>query len=454
MTRFLLCVPLLLAPAACGDGDKLLARASASDAGAGNDGSGASPGTGASQGAGASQGTGAVQGIGAGGASSSDPESLRVEFEELALDGEPTFLTDFVFYPNHPNELLALDKSGVLRHYRLGEQSATLLASRQVAGVYDKLDCGAISLAVEPDLAEGRYVYVGTCVSQTHSEILRLDLDDDLDPIEGTEVSIVRVGASVATRPWHNVGSIGFEPDGTLWALFGDKVRGAPSQDLGSSLGKLLRLVPSREPGVGGSEPAPDGPRVGEEGVAAGVYALGLRSPFRGTRDSRGFYWIGDVGADAFEEIDVVRSPLDNFGWPAHEGPCDRCGDTLPPSFAWSHGSGADYLADDPELETTIARVAWAGPEILASDPDPYGGRLAGSVLFGDYCAGFLRHGRVDDSGVPTLDAPLGHLNNASALRQHADGYVYAVTFGRCQSDVVNRADEPFSRLYRMVPKD
>lgn len=391
---------------------------------------------------------------GAGGDASSDPASLRVEFEELALEGEPTFITDFVFYPGSDSDLLTLDKSGKLTRFRLNGESASVVSSAQVAGVYDKLDCGAISLALEPDFSEGNYVYVGTCVSQSHSEVLRLDLDEEQNVVEGSEVSILRVGFAGATRPWHNVGSIGFEPGGVLWALFGEKVQGAPAQDLAQSLGKLLRIVPSREPGLGGFEPAPDGPLLDDPSAEPAVYALGLRSPFRGTRDSRGFYWIGDVGSDFFEEVNVTRGPLTNFGWPEHEGPCANCGETTPPAFAWARGASPDYIADDPEVETTVGRVAWAGPEVLAHEPDRYGGRLAGSVLFGDYCAGFLRHGRVDDDGVPTLDAPLGHLNNVGAFRQHADGFVYAITFGRCQTDVKNKADEAFSRLYRMVPKN
>jgi glucose/arabinose dehydrogenase len=393
---------------------------------------------------------------GTSGNSSTEPASLRVEFEELALDSQPSFITDFVFYPGSDSDFLTLDKAGKLRRFRLDERgtSASLVSSAQVAGVYDSLDCGAISLAFEPDFAEGNYLYVGTCVSLTHSEVLRLNLDDDLNAVEGSEVSILRVGSSGATRPWHNVGSIGFEPGGVMWALFGEKVQGAPSQDLTQNLGKLLRLVPSREPGQGGFEPAPDGPLVGREDASPSVFALGLRSPFRGTRDSRGFYWIGDVGSDFFEEVNVTRNPLTNFGWPDHEGPCSDCGETTTPAFAWARGASPDYIADDPEVETTVARVAWAGPEVLAHEPDRYGGRLAGSVLFGDYCAGFLRQGRVDDDGVPTLDAPLGHLNNVGAFRQHADGYVYAITFGQCQTDVKNQADEGFSRLYRMVAKD
>jgi glucose/arabinose dehydrogenase len=395
-------------------------------------------------------GTGAT---GAGG-TSTEPASLRVEFEELALDGDPGFITDFVFYPGSETDFLTVDKSGKLRRFRLGEESAELVSSTQIAGVYDKLDCGAISLAFEPDFTEGNYVYVGTCVSLTHSEVLRLDLDDDQNVVAGSEVSILRVGFDGATRPWHNIGSIGFEPGGVMWALFGEKVQGAPAQDLAQNLGKLLRIVPSRVPGLGGSEPAPDGPLIDQPDAAQAVYALGLRSPFRGTRDSRGFYWIGDVGSDSFEEINVARGPLVNFGWPEHEGPCSACGETTPPTFSWARGAASDYIAEDPEVETTVARVAWAGPEVLAHEPDRYGGRLAGSVLFGDYCAGFLRQGRVDEDGVPTLDAPLGHLNNVGAFRQHSDGFVYAITFGRCQTDVKNQADEGQSRLYRMVSKD
>jgi glucose/arabinose dehydrogenase len=396
----------------------------------------------------------APTGTGATGAGGTDPASLRVEFEELALDGEPAFITDFAFYPGSDSDFLTLDKSGKLRRFRLGEQSATLVSSAQVAGVYDRLDCGAISLAFEPDFAEGNYVYVGTCVSQTHSEILRLDLDDEQNVVADSQLSILRVGFTGATRPWHNVGSIGFEPSGVLWALFGEKFQQAPAQDLAQNLGKLVRIVPSREPGLGGFAPAPDGPLVGDEAAAQAVYALGLRSPFRGTLDSRGFYWIGDVGSDLFEEVNVTRTPLSNFGWPEREGPCSDCGETTSPAFVWAHGAGPDYIADDPEIETTVARVAWVGPEVLAHEPDRYGGRLAGSVLFGDYCAGFLRQGRVDDDGIPSLDAPLGHLNNAGAFRQHQDGFVYAITFGRCQTDVDNQADEGLSRLYRMVPKD
>src|SRR5689334_13933964 len=74
---------------------------------------------------------------GGAGSGPTDPASLRVEFEELALEGEPALVTDFVFYPGSDTDFLTLDKSGLLQRYSLGEQSATLVSSAQLAGVYD-----------------------------------------------------------------------------------------------------------------------------------------------------------------------------------------------------------------------------------------------------------------------------------------------------------------------------
>jgi glucose/arabinose dehydrogenase len=378
---------------------------------------------------------------------------LRVDFEEVELEGEPSFVTDFAFYPDSSNDFLTLSKDGRLRRYRLDGDSAALRATWVVAGVHDEQDCGALSLAFEPDLEQHAYLYVGTCVSNSGSQILRLSLDAAGSVIEGSELSIMYVGHELATRAWHNVGSLGFEPGGVMWALFGDKAQRGTARDLSTNLGKLVRIVPSRKPELGGYEPAPDNPRL-PASANPDVYALGLRSPFRGTRDSRGFYWIGDVGGDLFEEVNLAAGPGMDFGWADFEGPCTDCSTATSPLLYWPQTADAAYVLDDPDTESTSARVAWAGPEVVAHEPDRYDGRLAGSVLFGDYCAGFVRHGRVDDTGALTLDAPLGHLKNAAAFRQHADGYVYAVTFGRCEVSKDNAGDEPFSRLFRMIPKD
>jgi hypothetical protein len=379
-------------------------------------------------------------------------EELRVDFEEVTLEGEPTFVTDFAFYPNS-EDFLALSKDGTLWRYRLEGAHAALLGTALVSGVFDQGDCGAISLAFEPDLARGAFVYVASCASVTGSQIVRLDLNDEGDVVPGSEAPILYVGDEQATRTWHNVGSIGFEPSGVLWALFGDKAQKGAARDLSTNLGKLLRIVPSREPKLGGYEPAPDNPEL-PGSVNPDVYAFGLRSPFRGARDRRGFFWIGDVGGDLFEEVDLATGPGMDFGWSDFEGPCQDCSSTSSPLLYWPQTPDAAYVLEDEAPQATSARVAWAGPEVLEHEPDRYRGRLAGTVLFGDYCSGFVRHAEVDDVGNVILDAPLGHLNNAASFRQHTDGYVYAVTFGRCETAKNNAGDEPFSRLFRMIARD
>jgi glucose/arabinose dehydrogenase len=377
------------------------------------------------------------------------PSPNLVDFLPIDFDLDPAQATDFAFYPDGSGDLLMLAKTGELRRYQLAGNAAQLLASWSLPGIYDRGDCGAISLAFDVTLAEDPYVYVAGCTSVSESKIFRVSLDSNGDVIQGSEIAILSVGNPASTQPQHNVGSIGFEPTGVLWALFGDKGLGEPAGQPDNDLGKLLRVIPSRTPELGGYEPAP-GNHAAPNSSNPNMFALGLRSPFRGTRDARGFFWIGDVGSDFYEEINIIRDPGANLGWPKYEGPCQSCNDALPPALYWDQSRSAPYAVEDAELEDTNARVAWVGPEVETHDPDRYGGGLAGSVIFGDYCGGFLRHARIDDDGRIVLDQHLGHLANASALRQRDDGFVYAVTFGRCESNMSAEGDS-FSRLFRMV---
>ena len=72
---------------------------------------------------------------------------------------------------------------------------------------------------------------------------------------------------------------------------------------LRSNLGKLHRVAPSRQAGMGGFMPAEGNP------AATPDYALGLRSPWRGAyHPGKNWYFVAEVGPDggAWEEINVV----------------------------------------------------------------------------------------------------------------------------------------------------
>ncbi|MFT7463175.1 MAG: glucose/arabinose dehydrogenase [Pseudohongiellaceae bacterium] len=122
----------------------------------------------------------------------------------------------------------------------------------------------------------------------------------------------------------HNGGMMQFGTDGMLYISTGDG--GGPldpfnnAQDLSSLLGKILRLdVDSGNPY---SVPA-DNPFVGLAGAREEIFAYGLRNPWRFSIDlPTGTLFIGDVGADTVEEVNVIPggSAGQNFGWRCKEG--------------------------------------------------------------------------------------------------------------------------------------
>ena len=73
---------------------------------------------------------------------------------------------------------------------------------------------------------------------------------------------------------------------------------------------------------------------------------------------------------------------------------------------------------------------------------------LAGRLLFGDVCVGFVRVLQVDDGRRVLVDGHVGHIDTPVDVHQGPDGYVYALSFGTCGSVV---EDPPESKLYRAV---
>jgi glucose/arabinose dehydrogenase len=125
--------------------------------------------------------------------------------------------------------------------------------------------------------------------------------------------------------PNHNGGQLAFGADGCLYIGMGDG--GAANdplnsgQDLGSLLGKLLRI------GVDGAQPyevPKDNPFVGRQGVRPEVWAWGLRNPWRFSfdREKPERLFAGDVGQNKWEEVHLIRKG-DNCGWRVMEGTHD-----------------------------------------------------------------------------------------------------------------------------------
>ena len=220
--------------------------------------------------------------------------------------------------------------------------------------------------------------------------------------------------------PNHNGGWIGFDPTGMLLLALGDGGSGGDPEnrasDLGSPLGKILRIdVTTTSDGRQYGIPA-DNPFVGRAGARPDILYYGLRNPFRDAFDpATGDLWIGDVGQNAWEEIDVAPAGAKglDFGWRRWEGRhcydpptgCDPSGVTQP-VVEYSHGEGC----------SVIGGVVYHGAAIPA---------LRGAYLFSDYCSGTLW---AIDAGVADQQTPRVLLQtgaSVSSVSTGDDGEVY-----------------------------
>lgn len=119
-----------------------------------------------------------------------------------------------------------------------------------------------------------------------------------------------------------------FSPDGRyLFIGSGERMQGAPAQDLNSNLGKVLRLNPDGTPAAGN-------PFAAQGGVAAQVWSYGHRNlQLAFAPDGR--LWELEHGPRGGDEINLVE-PGNNYGWPVRSNGNDYDGDDIP-----------DHTADD-----------------------------------------------------------------------------------------------------------
>lgn len=394
---------------------------------------------------------------------STDDAIIGISFEPLRSrtpsgDAVPHMeLTGLLFLPGEQG-LLLWDKSGQVTHHALTPDGLVLLGSFTLDGVYSFDDCGLISVALDPDWQDNGFLYAAACSSATHSAVTRYVLHPGAyDQVNASAAQVISVGDPAATKPWHNVGSIGFFPDAehSMWILVGEKALPELAQDVTTQLGSVLRIIPSRDPAHAGYVPHPDNPFGGmsdpESSSSPEVFAWGFRSPWRGAVDTLGRLWVGDVG-DEYEEINLVRAPAHNFGWGLWQGGClgdPICSQLRAPVVYWGRDANHPYRVEDPDATPSVLRVAWVGEPYQAGAQDPYRGFLDDSVLVADMCIGFVRAVAVDDDGVVTRDEHVGHWAGLSGAAQGPDGYLYVTSYGGCTSD----SEGVGGRVLRVVPR-
>ena len=199
--------------------------------------------------------------------------------------------------------LFVVEKQGVIRIVRddvLLPEPFVDLRDRVGSGASEQ---GLLGLAFHPRFAENGRLFVNYTDTAGDTVVARyLASGDRADP--ASEVILLRIAQPFAN---HNGGSLAFGPDGYLYIGTGDGGSGGDphgnGQSLNTLLGKILRLD------VDGGEPyaiPADNPFAGSGEVYPEIWASGLRNPWRIAFDRpTGDLYIGDVGQNRWEEIDV-----------------------------------------------------------------------------------------------------------------------------------------------------
>ena len=362
-----------------------------------------------------------------------DGQPTRIGFEPIPLEGGAfQILTDFVFLPNS-DEFLALNRTGKVGRFRLESDRAVLLASFQIPAVFVDGDCAASSLTLDPDFNVNKLFYVSYCLDPQYNVVKRYTMSDkDFGETLFTSANVIAAGDPKADISQHAIGSISFGRDGAMWANLGERRRDNNAQDITNELGKVIRLIPLRQASISGYS-TPEGNAFPDDPPKSPlIYAYGLRNPWRGAFDSKGRYWVADVGSTQYEEINMITEKGQNFGWPLAEGPLCRsgsCATFTPPVRFWDTSPTHRFMLEDPlSKRDSMFHAAWVGIEYRPGANDRYKGLLTGKMLYGDFYLGYVRGVSVDDDGVIVSDEHLGHLELPVAWRQGRDGYLYVGT--------------------------
>jgi glucose/arabinose dehydrogenase len=183
---------------------------------------------------------------------------------------------------------------------------------------------GLLGLAFHPNYAENGYFYVNYTMNNGDTRVSRFTVQagnpNQADP--ASEMVLFEVDQPFSN---HNGGCVKFGPDGYLYIGLGDGGSGGDPQNNGQKrmtmLGKMLRI--DVDGGVPYAIPA-DNPFADDDFTMDEIWALGLRNPWRFSFDrNTGDLWIGDVGQDAWEEIDFQPASStggENYGWRCYEG--------------------------------------------------------------------------------------------------------------------------------------
>ncbi|MBK6877200.1 MAG: PQQ-dependent sugar dehydrogenase [Ignavibacteria bacterium] len=319
---------------------------------------------------------------------------MRVAFPNLATFNNPI---EMVNAGDGTNRLFVAQQRGLIYVFQNSPTVNSRKTFMDLTGVVSATgsETGLLGIAFHPDYENNRYLYLSYTFDSSglRSRIVRFEASSSNPDtaLRSTQKILLTLAQPFSN---HNGGKIAFGPDGYLYISYGDGGSGGDPQNNGQTrttlLGKILRInVDSTQSGLSYAIPPTNPYYQNTDGFREEIYVYGVRNVWKFSFDNTtGQLWAGDVGQNAWEEIDIIERGK-NYGWNKMEGfycygTCDTTGKGFTrPIYNYSHSLGSSITGG----------YVYRGSLLPG---------LYGKYLYGDYGAGTLWAIHYDGVNPPT----------------------------------------------------
>lgn len=313
-------------------------------------------------------------------------------------------------------DMLVTERPGRLRIVRDGRLLPSPVGG--VPEVYARGQGGLLEVAVHPDFASNRLVYLTyskPLADGSTTAVIRGRFEND------RLTNVEEIFEASSSGNGHYGSRLAFDGDGYLYITVGDRqapstgnLEAHPAQDLSNHHGVTIRLHDD------GRVPA-DNPFVSQPGALPEIYSYGHRNAQGlAIHPETGEVWLNEHGPQGGDEVNVVRAGA-NYGWPVV-------------GYGVNYGSGSAIHEGThrPGMEQPIH--VWV-PSIGVSGLAFYTGSQfpgwQGDAFVGGLSGGYLARLDVEDGEIVREEVLLPGIGRVRDVRQGPDGYLYLAVEAR-----------------------
>lgn len=348
---------------------------------------------------------------------------------------QPVFLT---YIPDGSGRIAVVQQNGIIMLFANDTSASAVDTLLDISGLISSSsgEEGLLGLAFDPNFTRNRHFYVDYTAPNPLRTVIERFTALPVPPQRtdnATGFVILEIDQPYTN---HNGGMIAFGPDTDFYIGMGDGGAGGDpdnnAQDRTRLLGKILRIDVLDTTATTHYRIPPDNPYAGNtNGYREEIWAYGFRNPWRYSFDPlTGRLWVGDVGQDSWEEVDIVE-PGKNYGWRIMEG-----------SHCYNPASGCDTTGlRFPIIDYSHAYgIAITGGYVYRGTARP---DLVGAYIYGDYGSGRVWMLTAPD-GVLLSDTLLFQLPfSISSFGTDENSELYFVSYSGSSTD----------KIYRFAPQ-